>query len=85
MRLFDRPQPCGESPDDFLAWMTTPPDDIEVVSWKAQIKCLHERTGCKFGRHKYIAENADALSRNYRLDCMQLFAKAEMLHVLEIG
>ena len=62
-----------------------PPDDIEVVSRQAQIKCLYERTGYKFGCHKYIAENTDALSRNYGLDCMQLLAKAEMLHVLEIG
>ena len=62
-----------------------PPDNIEVVSWQVQIKCLHKRTGCKFGCHKYIAENTDALSRNYRLDRVQLLAKAEMLHILEIG
>lgn len=61
------------------------PDEIEAVSRQAQAEHFHERAGRKFGCHKDIAENADSLSSNYRLDRVQLLAKAEMLHVLEIG
>src|SRR5262249_34954818 len=84
LKLFDRSQPCGECLNDFLAWVSVPADDIEAVSGHAEIEYLHECTCCKRGRHKRIAENADSLSSNYRLDCMQLLAEAEMLHVLEI-
>jgi hypothetical protein len=62
-----------------------PADDIEAVSRQAQIKCLYKRPGRKLGRHEHIAEDANALSGNDGLDCVQPFPKAEMLHVLKIG
>ena len=62
-----------------------PADDIEAIARQAQIKCLHERPGREFGCHEHIAEDADALSGNHRLDGMQLLPKAEVLHVLEFG
>jgi hypothetical protein len=43
------------------------------------------RAGRKLGCHERIAEDANALSGNDGLDCVQLFPKVEMLHVLKIG
>ncbi len=62
-----------------------PADDIEAVPRQAQIKCLYKRPGRKLGCHEHIAEDANALSGNDGLDCVQLFPKGEMLHVLRIG
>ena len=50
--------------------MIGPADDIEAVSWQAQIKCLYKRAGRKFWRHEHIAEDANALSGNDCLDGM---------------
>src|SRR6185295_11468319 len=76
-KLFDGSQPGRECPDDFLARMAMPADDIEAVPRQAQIKCLYERPRCKLGGHEHIAEDANALSGNDGLDRVQLFPKAE--------
>ena len=65
--------------------MAMPADDIEAEPRQAQIKCLYKRPGRKLRCHEHIAEDANALSGNDSLDCVQLFPKAEMLHVLKIG
>ena len=64
--------------------MALPADDVEVVPWQAQIKCFYKLARRKFGRHQHIAENTDALSRNYGLNCVQLLPETEMLEILEL-
>ena len=52
---------------------------IEAVARQAYVKCFYKRAGREFGRHEHIAENADALSGNHRLDRMQLVPEAQVI------
>ena len=52
--------------------MTGLVDEIVVVSWQAHVKCFHKRTGFEFGGNEHVAEQADTLPCDHRLDGMQL-------------
>src|SRR5262245_20249325 len=56
---------------------------IEAISRQADIEGLDQRARGELACHQHIAEKANALSRNYRLDRMQLLPEAQVLHVLE--
>ena len=58
-------------------------DDIKAISWQAYIKCFYKYAGREFVRHEYIAKNANALSGNHCLECMQLLPEAQVVHVFE--
>ena len=69
--LEDRLQPRCEGLYGLLARMTRRSNDVEPISRQAQIKRSHERPRRKFARHEDVAQDADALTGNHRLDGMQ--------------
>jgi len=46
-----------------------------MIPRQAYIKCLYKRPSRELVRDKRVAENANALSRNHRLDRVQLLPK----------
>jgi len=50
-------------------------DEIKMIPRQAYIKCLYKRPSRELVRDKRVAENANALSRNHRLDRVQLLPK----------
>jgi hypothetical protein len=59
--------------------MTRRANDVEAVSRQTQIKCFYERAGREFARHEHIAKNANAVSGNHCLDCMQFLPEAQVV------
>ena len=49
-------------------------DEIKAIPRQANIKCFYKRAGSEFGCHQHIAEDANALPGNHRLDCVQFRA-----------
>jgi len=47
------------------------------------LKGSYQRAGREFARHEHVAKNADALPGNHRLDRMQFFPEAQVVHILE--
>jgi hypothetical protein len=65
--------------------MTRSADEIEAISRQAHIERSYKRAGREFGCHENIAKDTNTLTSNYRLDCMQVFPKTQVFHVLELG
>jgi hypothetical protein len=63
--------------------MTGSADDIEAISWQAHIKRFYKRASREFVSHEHIAKNANALSSDHCLDCMELLPEAKVVHVLK--
>ena len=61
--------------DRLLSWMTRGVDEIKMIPRQAYIKCLYECPSRELVCDKNVAENANALSRNHRLDRVQLLPK----------
>src|SRR5262245_29008626 len=65
--------------------MTRYADHVVMIPAQAHIECFDKRAGREFGRHQHIAENAKTLSGDHRFNGMQFLAKAQVLHLLELG